>query len=90
MSLISFHGMSCSIPLEFHHSIGMLIYIYICECVQVNIACDLGGGGNSLYRSLSTGRGLPFKGKHFKCRVYTDGWLSFEADRLKKANLWLV
>ena len=55
MSLISFHGMTCSIPLELHHSIGMLIYIYIyicvcvcvcvcvCECVQVNIACAFRG-----------------------------------------------
>ena len=25
--LISFHGMTCSIPLELHHSIGILIYM---------------------------------------------------------------
>ena len=47
--------MTCSMPLELHHSIGMLIYIYICvcvcvcvcvcECVQVNIACTFRGGG---------------------------------------------
>ena len=24
---ISFHGMACSIPLELHHAIGMLIYM---------------------------------------------------------------
>ena len=33
--------MTCSIPLDLHHSIGMLIYI--CECVQVNIACAFRG-----------------------------------------------
>ena len=25
--LISWHGMACSIPLELHHSIGMLIHM---------------------------------------------------------------
>ena len=34
--------MTNSIPLELHHSIVMLIYI--CECVQVNIACAFRGG----------------------------------------------
>ena len=34
-------------------------------------------GGSSLCRSLSTERGSPFMGKHFKCKVYTDGQLSF-------------
>ena len=41
MSLISIHGITCSIPLELHHYSGMLIYI--CECVQVNIACAFRG-----------------------------------------------
>ena len=39
--LISCHGMVCSIPLELHHSIRMLIYIY--DRVQVNIACAFMG-----------------------------------------------
>ena len=58
MSLISFHGMTCSIQLELHHSIGMLIYIYIyisiyiCECVQVNITCAFRGVIASLGVSL--------------------------------------
>ena len=51
MSLISFHGLACSIPLELHHSIGMLIYmcvcvcvcVCVCECVQVNIECAFMG-----------------------------------------------
>ena len=38
---MTWHGMAYSIPLELHHSIGMLIYI--CECVQVNIACAFRG-----------------------------------------------
>ena len=38
---ISWHGMTCSIPLEWQHSIGMLIYI--CEYVQVNISCAFRG-----------------------------------------------
>ena len=41
VSLISFHDMTCSIPLELHHSIGMLIYA--CDYVQVNIACSFRG-----------------------------------------------
>ena len=49
VSVISFHGMVCSIPLELHHYIGMLIYVCVCvcvcvcECVQVNIACAFRG-----------------------------------------------
>ena len=50
----------------------------------------VGWGGNSLYRSLSTGRDSPFIGKHFRCRVYTGGRLSFRVERLKKVDLWLV
>ena len=55
----------------------------------MNIACGF-RGGNSLCRSLSTERGSPFMGKHFRCKVYTDGRLSFEAERLNKVDLWLV
>ena len=43
--------MTCSIPLELHHSIGVLIYI--CERVQVNIACAFrGGGGGGVIASV--------------------------------------
>ena len=45
---------------------------------------------HSLCRSLSTGRDSLFMGKHFRYRVYTGGRLSFGAERLKKADLWLV
>ena len=55
----------------------------------MNITCAF-RGGNSLYRSLSTRHGSPFMGKHLRCRVYTGGRLSFEAERLKKVDLWLV
>ena len=79
--------MACSIPLDLHHSIGMLIYI--CEYVQVHIACAF-RGGNSLCKSLSTRRDSPLMGKYFRCRVYTSGQLSFGAERSKKADLWLV
>ena len=34
-ALSAFHGMTYSIPLELHHSIGILIYIYIYMCVCV-------------------------------------------------------
>ena len=33
--------MPYSIPLELHHSIGMLIFM--CECVKVNIVCAFKG-----------------------------------------------
>ena len=42
--------MTCSIPLELHHSIGMLIYK--CECVQVNIECAFSGVIGSVGISL--------------------------------------
>ena len=42
--------MSCSIPLELHHSIGMLIYI--CECVKVNVVCAFSGVVSSIEVSL--------------------------------------
>ena len=36
---------------------------------------------------FSTGHGSPFIGKHFRCKVYTGGRLSFGAERLKKADI---
>ena len=48
-----------------------------------------GGGGNRLCRSLSTRRGSPFMGKHFRCKVYTGGRLSLGVAIVKKAELWL-
>ena len=44
-------------------------------------------GGNSLCRSLSTGHGSPFMGKHFKCRVYTGGRLSFGGREVEESRL---
>ena len=55
--------MTCSIPLELHHYIGMLIYI--CECVQVNIALrgviasvgvSLLGVAHPLWENISSAR----------------------------------
>ena len=65
--------MSCNIPLELYHYIGMLINI--CECVQVNIACAFRGViasvGVSLlcvahlvWENISGARYTPVDGSH--------------------------
>ena len=65
--------MTCSIPLELHHSIGMLINI--CECVQVNIACafrgvitsvgvSLLGVAHPLWENISGARYTPVDDSH--------------------------
>ena len=57
--------------------------------MNMTIACALRWGVASV-GIFSTGHGSPFMGKHFKCKVYTGRQLSFEAERLKKVDIWLV
>ena len=35
-----------------------------------------------------TGRGSPFMGKHFRCKMYTNERRSFEVAIVKKAKMW--
>ena len=69
--------MTCSIPLELHHFIGMLIYI--CECFQVNIACafrrviafvgvSVLGVAHPLWENISGAGYTPVDGSHSELR----------------------
>ena len=55
---------------------------------NMTIACAL-RWGVALVGVSSTGRGSPFMGKIFRCKVYTGGRRSFEVAIVKKANMWL-
>ena len=52
----------------------------------VNIACAL-RWGIAYVGIFSIGRGSTYMGKHFKCWIYADGRLTFEAAREKKVSL---
>ena len=71
----------------FHDRSEYSIWIDYCECV--NIVCALRWGVASI-EIFSTRRDSPYIGKYFKCKKYTSGRRSCDAQIVKKAGLWLV
>ena len=56
---------------------------------NMTIACAL-RWGVAFVGKFSTGRGSPYKGKHFRYRRYTIGRRSFEATIVKKVDMLLL
>ena len=74
--------MACRIP-----TWDCIILFGMCELWNMTIACAL-RWGVALVGSLLYWAWLTLYGKHFRCRIDTDGQRSFEAVIVNKADMW--